>query len=119
MKNDCVTPGRVGSVTISCARAALTKPSSQKNMSRHCRLDRVIPTKKKPGVECNLLCRVCLVSLFLHGHFFTDLYAASMLTWRRSWPSQLVYSGIFSSFLISSRDFPCAAISLTRFIRRL
>jgi len=52
------------------------------------------------------------------GYFFTDLYAASMLTPRRSWPRQSAYSGIFSSFLISFRDFPWAVISPTRFIRR-
>src|SRR6185369_16446561 len=57
------------------------------------------------------------IDLHQRSYFpLSEAYATSMLTPSRSCPAQSAYSGILSSFLIWSSDFPCAAISPTRFI---
>src|SRR5262245_19542648 len=51
---------------------------------------------------------------FSSNHFLTDSYATVMFCGKLFCPAQSAYSGILSSFLISSNDFPWAAISPTR-----
>ena len=78
MKNDCITPSRVGSVTTSWAGAVAATPDSNKSVSNVCRFDKTVGLQKKPRLSHNFLWGVSCVSLFLQRHFFTDLYTASM-----------------------------------------